>query len=98
MLNTLNSYLTGSDNVKKVINSPCLDHHSGKVLSYDGQKVFASNSRYGRGNRRGGFNNRGRGNRDRKGNQSGNDQKKGNNQNQGKKNTDVSKLFSILLT
>ena len=58
ILSLLGSYLSGSENVKKVINSPCLDFHSGKVLSYDGSKVFNSNSRYNRGNRRGGFNNR----------------------------------------
>ena len=94
----LNTYLTGNDSVKRVINSPCLDFSSGKVLSYDGQKVFNSNSRYGRGNRRGGFNNRGRGNRDRKGNQSGNDQKNGGNQNtKSKKNFEVSlRIYHIL--
>ena len=95
----LNTYLTGSDHVKKVINSPCLDFSSGKVLSYDGQKVFNSNSRYGRGNRRGGFNNRGKGNRDRKGNQSGNEQKNGGNQAKGKENSKViNDYLSLIFT
>ena len=58
MLSTLTSYLAGHDNLKKVINSPCLDHH-GKLLSRDGTKVFTASSNY---NRRGGrFNKNGRG-------------------------------------
>ena len=44
-MNTLNAYLTGQDNVKKVINSGCLDKH-GKMLSYDGTKVFTSNGKF----------------------------------------------------
>ena len=58
ILSLLNSYVTGSENVRKVINSPCLDFSSGKMLSYDGQKVYNSNSRFGRGKRRGLFNNK----------------------------------------
>ena len=59
MLNTLTTYLAGHDNLKKVINSPCLDHH-GKLLSRDGSKVFTASNNY---NKRGGgrFNKRGRG-------------------------------------
>ena len=52
ILTLLGSYLSGSENVKKVINSPCLDFSSGKMLSYDGTKIFSSNSRFNRGNRR----------------------------------------------
>ena len=57
MLNTLNGYLGGQDNVKKVLNSGCLDHR-GKMLSYDGSKIFTAGK--SRNNR---FNRRGRGNR-----------------------------------
>ena len=72
LLNQLNGYLTGNDNVKKVMNSPCLDHN-GKMLSYDGQKIFTPHNR-GRSNRgRGGNNNRG----DRQ------DRKRGSDSNQG---------------
>ena len=62
LLSQLSAYLNGSDNVKKVINSPCLDFSSGKMLSYDGTKVWNSNSRYRRG-RRGTFDSRGRNDR-----------------------------------
>ena len=49
MLSTLSQYLNGHENLKKVINSPCLDHH-GKLLSRDGTKLFtASNNYNGRG-------------------------------------------------
>ena len=43
--------MTGSENVKRVMNSPCLDRNGAKMLSYDGTKVLESN-RFGRGNRR----------------------------------------------
>ena len=52
-----------------MINSPCLDSIGGKVLSYDGQKVFNAGNRR---NRRGGFNNQNGRNGGRK-NQSGQD-------------------------
>ena len=61
MLSTLTSYLAGHDNLKKVINSPCLDHH-GKLLSRDGTKVFTANNNY---------NGRGGGNRQNKRNKNG---------------------------
>ena len=73
ILATLNTYLAGNENLKKVINSPCADKH-GKILSRDGQKIFtASNNFNGRGNR---FNN----NRRNRGNHGGNNnhKKKGN--------------------
>ena len=71
ILNTLTTYLSGNENLKKVINSPALDRH-GKMLSRDGQKIFtASNNFHNRGNGR--FNNkRGRGD------QNGRNKKKGN--------------------
>ena len=58
VLNQLSSYLSGNDNVKKVMNSPALDHH-GKMLSHDGQKIFTAGNR----NRDGRGRNRGRGGR-----------------------------------
>ena len=64
MLNTLTTYLAGNENLKRVINSPCLDHH-GKMLSRDGQKVFTANNNNRRGGNR--FNKKGRGNQQRKG-------------------------------
>ena len=59
MLNTLTTYLAGTENLKKVINSPCIDHH-GKMLSRDGSKIFTASN-----NRRGGRfqNKKGRGNK-----------------------------------
>ena len=51
ILGALGNYLTGNDNVKRVMNSPCLDRNGAKMLSYDGTKVLDSN-RFGRGNRR----------------------------------------------
>ena len=69
-MNQLSNYLSASDNVKKVINSPCLDTVGGKVLSYDGQKVFNAGNRR---NRRGGFNNQNGRNGGQRKNQSGND-------------------------
>lgn len=62
LLSQLSAYLNGTENVKKVINSPCLDFSSGKVLNYDGSKVWNANSRYRRG-RRGTFDSRGRNDR-----------------------------------
>ena len=56
LLDQLNGYLTGNDNAKRVMNSPAIDRN-GKMLSYDGQKVFNSSNR-GRNNRRGGPYNR----------------------------------------
>ena len=71
MLNTLTTYLAGHENLKKVINSPCIDHF-GKILSRDGQKIFTASNRRG-GNR---FQNKkGRGGKNGKGNQKGNNQK-----------------------
>ena len=71
LLDTLATYLSGQDNLKKVINSPCLDKY-GKFLSRDGQKVFTShnrfNSRRGRGGGRGGGNNNSNRNDNRGGN------------------------------
>ena len=65
LLDQLNGFLTGNENVKRVMNSPTLDHN-GKMLSYDGQKVFTAGSR-GRGGRgRGNNNNRNDRNGDRK--------------------------------
>ena len=72
VLSQLNAYQNGSETVKKVINSPCLDFSSGKMLSFDGSKVWNSNSRYRRG-RRGTFDNRGRSDR----NDNSNGRKKG---------------------
>ena len=63
LLNQLNGYLSGSDNVKKVMNSPTIDHH-GKMLSYDGSKVYTANNR-GRGGRGRGGNRNDRGDRKR---------------------------------
>ena len=64
ILNVLNTYLAGNENLKKVINSPCVDKH-GKMLSRDGQKIFtASNfkrggNRFNGNKRRGGSNHQG---------------------------------------
>ena len=63
--------MTGQDNVKKVINSGCLDKH-GKMLSYDGTKVFTSNGKF-RNNR---FNPQGKGRKG--GNQKDNQRRDGN--------------------
>ena len=84
MLGTLGQYLAGHDNLKKVINSPALDHH-GKLLSRDGSKVFTANS----------YNNRNGGNRFHKrrgqGNQQGNRKSNGGNKkkNNNNKNNQV---------
>ena len=78
LLNTLNAYLTGQDNVKKVINSGCLDKR-GKMLSYDGTKVFTSNGKY-RNNR---FNPRGKG---RKGGNQDDNQRRDNKDGKSKRN------------
>ena len=49
MLGTLSQYLNGHENLKRVMNSPCLDHH-GKFLSRDGTKIFTANNNYNKGN------------------------------------------------
>ena len=87
VLNVLTTYLSGNENLKKVINSPCTDRH-GKILSRDGQKVFtASNSFNGRGNR---FNNR----RNR-GNNGGNNKKKGNQKRKGSNHEVFNPIITI---
>ena len=96
ILNLLNSYLAGSEALKRVINSPCVDKVGGKILTFDGTKAIDS-PRFGRGGRRNPYNNRGRGNNNR--NDSGNDNKGGNRkkskngQNQRKSSENVSILF-----
>ena len=97
MLNTLASYLGGPDNVRKVVNSACLDHR-GKMLSYDGTKVFTANNRF-RNNRfnpgRGRGGRGGRDNRDqRRDNQSGKPNR-GNGNKSSKGNSSVSFLRTL---
>ena len=95
ILTLLSSYLSGSENVKKVINSPCLDFSSGKMLSYDGTKVFNSNSRFNRGNRRN--SNRGRGNRGGRNQDSGSNQGSKNDQSGKSKKKHSDKVGANLL-
>ena len=82
LLSTLTQYLSGQDNLKKVMNSPALDFH-GKMLSRDGQKVFTAHNRFNRRNNRGGGRGRGRNNGN---NQQNNSNQKGQKRNNKKNN------------
>ena len=82
----MNQYLGGHDNLKKVINSPALDHR-GKMLSYDGTKVFTANGRFRNNSRFNGGRGRGK-NRNQNDNRDGKNNRNGNNRggSQGQKN------------
>ena len=87
LLTTLGQYLNGHDNLKKVINSPALDHH-GKLLSRDGTKIFTAGN-FGNGNKFSRRNNR-------NGNSSGNQGKKNQKNNRKRKSND-NQVFDIRL-
>ena len=93
LLNQLSGYLSGSDNVKKVMNSPTLDHH-GKMLSYDGTKVFNTNGRGRNGRGRGGSNRGNRGDRKR-GNDNQSNQSSGGDRGKSKKPVIYTSIISL---
>ena len=91
MLGTLSQYLSGNENLKKVMNSPALDHF-GKLLSRDGQKVFAASNNF---NRRGNRPNNNRFN-NKRGNGDGNNQKGKKGKNKGSNQQVCSYLFEFI--
>ena len=84
LLDQMSQYLGGSDSLRQVMNSPCLDKRGAKMLGFDGVKIFTATENGGF--RRGWNKKRGRNQQNGKGK---NNQNQG--QNQGQKSGPNSK-------
>ena len=86
LLDNLSQFLTSSDPLKQVLNTPGLDKRGGKTLTRDGTKaVFVGQNTFKNGQKKGRFNKKGDHNKD-------GDNSTGKGNNKGKKKNSVSHL------
>ena len=96
LLDTLSQFLTSSEPLKQVMNTPGLDKKGGKTLTRDGTKaVFVGQNTFKNGPKKGRFGKKGDGNKDGDGTNTSGKGNNGGNKNKKKNSVSHSDIFLI---